>query len=394
MKNARIVFRRPLTERVKRTIQTCLLVPLAATILLGCTDECRSFNETTRKINRKTDGVVSNTADLKKKPKQDIMSEAVIDLINETHALSSPGLPDNVNITIVPEYCFKRSHTSNVGAYTVTDTDTTSTDDIGIYVPGQITVDSVRKVNHEISHLQRKGNDQEVFAQLNEFEQWLIGSVLLSRQGLVEKIPKDPVWELGYMRSFVDAVWRAKNGLAEYSEIYSTIPGLGSTGRVFIFLQLVELDGNVQALRDYIVSQKGNTIYTAVDTKIEGFIANPTFGYYDRGRSAAVAEVALQMAMMAVKEVTRRFGPDVAFDTFVTDTYPRSSLVSTETEHLFCSKIDETDKKQTEKKFCCVDIDETDWGNFPTFRKWIVAIDKETKQLLSTTNIPLDAPCE
>lgn len=380
-----------LFSSVGKVARRFLLAPLAATMLYGCADECKSFNETTIMINRKTDGVVSNTDDLKKKPEQGIMNAAVIDLINETEALSSPGLPFPTNITLVPEYCMTGGRAYAVPAVMAI------TSDVGIYVQRQITIDSVRTVAHEIGHVQQNGKD-EVFAMLNEFEQRLIGSVLLSRQGWAEKISEDPIFgEKGYwlVRFFVASIWNAKNGLADYSEISALDIYLKSN--IFIFLQLVELDGDIQALRDYITSQEAKgTTYIAVDVKIGEFIKNPTFGYYDRGKSAAVAEVKLQLMMLFVKEVARRFGPDDAFNTFLTDIYPRSALDLTDTDYPFCSKINNAkpDETQLDKRFCCISIDRNNWDDFPVFRKWIIAVDKTANEIRSKKEIALNAPCE
>lgn len=152
-----------------RKAKNSVVLPLiAGMVFYGCSD-CYTHNKTTMKLNRPVDGYVASMQTLEEELEGDQPSEAFIDLLNETHALSSGSMPHKAYATAVPASCLDghpewTTDTSFIGI------------DRGMYFPSlRFTMMQLSTVNHGLGHLQAQGQDNEAIAQLNETEQMLIG---------------------------------------------------------------------------------------------------------------------------------------------------------------------------------------------------------------------------
>ncbi len=115
------------------------------------------------------------------------MEEKLIDGVNETHVWASEGLPPDVTVTAVPDYC--ESPYRFAYAYT----DDSNGIDRGIYIKASSpwTLYRFNTLTHEIGHLQRYGLESgETIAELNSLEQRMHGYILF------ETPPETAQWSL------------------------------------------------------------------------------------------------------------------------------------------------------------------------------------------------------
>ncbi len=141
-------------------------IALSIAGLVGCGDDiCFSRNDSTVALNRPADGYIASWDELLVEPSEKVMTDAVIDFINETHARTSERLPTEVTVTKVPSDCVLESH----GYVRPPDPD--------IFVKYPIHFDLRRLVNHEVGHLQPHGRGNEIISTINLLEQELAGYV-------------------------------------------------------------------------------------------------------------------------------------------------------------------------------------------------------------------------
>jgi len=144
-------------------------------------DECMAENGTTMLLNNDVSDVVAPLELLEAEDPSAIISPALLDLVNASHALSTGGMPDHALVTQIPEYCFDEQETicgCDVWMYAIT-----SGEGRGIYVPSKLSLKDKVGLDHELGHLQPGGGDggREVMATLNSVEQFLTTFVVLAK---------------------------------------------------------------------------------------------------------------------------------------------------------------------------------------------------------------------
>ncbi|MFH0737557.1 MAG: hypothetical protein V1827_02590 [Candidatus Micrarchaeota archaeon] len=181
--------RRPgiFSSALKKLRGFALAVPLAASLSLGACakDPCYSHNETTQSLNRKTNGLSRMVPELEGSSWKIPLDPQLADFVNETHMLSTQGMPEGVTITKTDKSCSQKKGLQAT-AYARARSDFTH--DRGIYFPGGkviFPIDLMMLVSHELGHMQQDGaaDHSEVISTLNAEEQMLMGFVLLHGQG-------------------------------------------------------------------------------------------------------------------------------------------------------------------------------------------------------------------
>ena len=140
---------------------------------VACEDGCRAHNDTTVALNRETDGKIPTINDIAA-TFEGTISEPLADLVNEAHALSTGGMPEDVKVTITAESCFGEDY----AGYAVTN----DSSNRGVYMPESVFVGNLEILDHEIGHLQTNGAHNEAIPELNALEQRVIRRALSSSQ--------------------------------------------------------------------------------------------------------------------------------------------------------------------------------------------------------------------
>ncbi len=282
------------------------LLPLLCAPLLstGCNkvDKCFRYNDTTIKINRDTDGRVSKAAELNKALlHEDIMSGELIDFVNETHAVSSEGMPSDVRVTSVGNECnYKMAR-----AYAVM-----AGGDIGTYFIEEdlpLTLTSVSVLFHEIGHLQ--GNYLEIMSHTNEFEQNLMGFVVFSNH-------EDSLKEM-YKWAYILRYISMKGDLERISRIfdsdsfsYESISESESLkSYIFILNELQKTGGDFSALRTRVRELGIDGLESAMELSTRDFLERYSASYPG---SYPGIDLAFAVRMANTREILRRFGREAA----------------------------------------------------------------------------------
>jgi len=260
---------------------------------------CSSYNDSTVSLNRETDGKIARISELKKNPEGEIITEPIIDFVNETHALSTEGMPPDIMLTRVPAECFDEG----VAAYA-------SLDERGAYVPTQVVFSSMRCPDiqlwvlfHEIGHFQENGAGNEVIAQLNAVEQIIMGYAVFSNQ---TEHPHDIIgW----------AVSRNASLKLEFL-FHFPITDINSVNEhdradIFVARKLLEHNGDFRAVREEAgrLINEGRLL-DAVNEEVEGYYEE----YYSSGNPGfgVIATDNLELRKVFFRELERRFGKDTA----------------------------------------------------------------------------------
>ncbi len=277
-------------------------VPLLASLALGCEpDECVSHNDTTTPLNRPTDGRIAPLAEFSLPPQEGIISETAIDLVNESQALSTGGMPGDASLTVVPQWCMDDGR----AAYA---TRGSLVQDRGIYSPGPVVLMSRQEgyigasvLFHELGHLQRGGWGNEVIPELNRIEQLLMVHVLLHRN--------DPdsqkMWGV-LMRNLEDELYSPT--------LPSRIAGAGTVQKIAIFnlMELIRSDGDFRSVRERIIGlESRDTLLQEIDASVNSYASE--YGDPDPAKEATgISNLAVSLRMSFAREISRRFGTEAA----------------------------------------------------------------------------------
>lgn len=423
---------------IKKAGRVALTMPLLSSLVGGCgkpphAGECHSYNNTTVTINRETDGEIARIKEIEKKPEGAgiLLTEPLIDFINETHALSSEGLPEDVNVTQAPEQCFRGRYAAYVTyervhaeGSTVTTPGVNMVDaDKGIYIPEAMGLSNVETLNHEIGHLQpgggsaaghRLGCTWETIAEINKSEQILNGFVVFASQ--LEN-PSDIIkWAshanrfrfgLSQMPSALQAIDRAQlsdedlvraeeDSDFEIDIVFGTSLA-GNTHRcadVYFFQLLSEYGADFSRIRTEVIDTDANynTLHDILYRILGAFIRK--YAVVD----FPLADIDLTMKMAFLEELYGNFEGYIAGEffranSFVSSTHryeythgfegmncmaTRRRRLSDEIEHCWgedlCDTIGASHRREVvEAHFCCIDIERAEDGvSFQNFRKWVV----------------------
>ncbi|GEM_PF-5202492 len=288
-------------ERIRNAKNSLVLPLIAAIALNGCSD-CYTHNDTTTKLNRPVDGRVASMQTLEMEPEPGIERprEELIDLINETHALTSGGMPHDAYATAVPASCLSghpewTTNTSFLGMI-----------DRGMYFPSlRFTMKDVTTVNHGLGHLQHGGTEGEAIPQFNEVEQMLVGYQLFIDEA---HQPLDAVRWAAYANAYGlesairQAVQEIKGGndLNQYRRM-----------DMLIYSLVLEHDGDFGEVRRRIerLVENSDTEHEARQrlAQLRDWYAEVT----GQGGDAA-AEASLMAKKVSMREMQRVFGEETA----------------------------------------------------------------------------------
>lgn len=282
-----------------------LLVSAAFSLPLACNDkepkpECFSFNDTTISITREVNGRAPFFNELNKQDQTQIIGESALDLVNETHNLGTEPLPMDTNLTRVPRYCVDPGV-----AYSYFGEDYTR----GIYFAVDVEpLQAIENLNHEIGHLQPGGQNNEVVADLNEFEQKMMAYALFAaskEKDIIQWAYHNAEMDgfLGHLTTAVEKDWSViDDRLIPYTK-----------ADMFILIKLLDPSTNFRSLRDQIIAsqtQEGTLEYNL--EQAAGDFAhrfNPT--KYN-SKQAQRADVILSLVSAAARELDHRFGQEIA----------------------------------------------------------------------------------
>ena len=300
------------TKGKARNIVFAAALPLLAIASAGCESTgrqrsngnvegnvCSSYNDSTVSLNGETDGKTAKISELKKLPEDRVITEPLIDFVNETHALSTEGMPPDIMLTKVPAECFDEG----VAAYA-------SLDERGAYVPTQVVFSSMRCQDvqlwvlfHEIGHFQENGGGNEVIAQLNAVEQIIMGYVVFSNQ---TENPHDIIG------------WAVSRNAALKPEFLFHFPIMDvnsvnehDKADIFVARKLLEYNGDFREVRGEVgrLINEGR-LSEAVNEEVERYYEE----YYSSGNPGfgVIATDNLELRKTFFRELERRFGKDTA----------------------------------------------------------------------------------
>lgn len=273
--------RNPQSSRFRTIARDIAAAPLLAGIIaaIGCSEvnspnECRTYNETTVTLNRKTDGQSIDLRRLENIQFGSILTGYPIDFINEAHAIASEGLPSETKATQSPSYCLMSGPNGGQKSAYAQQSDADGAQR-GLYVPDNQSLSPItliNLVNHEIGHLQpgNPENGSEIMSQINEYEQKLAGFTLLMRQGA----------DSGQLVRW--SYHESRSGL--YHKLSRTLEsGRGQTGNepldaydlanMFIFMRLGVTGGNIPAIRAEFRERVANgTLEMELEAASESFL--------------------------------------------------------------------------------------------------------------------------
>lgn len=295
---------------------------------------CKSYNETTISLNRETDGRIATLVELEKPAAEgELISEAVIDFVNETHALSTEGMPNNALLTLVESSCMVNS-----AAYVFGES---RTSDLGIYIPHPINFNpyvstpcvDIILLDHELGHMQPYGGGHETITHVNELEQNLMGYVLFHNQG--DRDLDSIRWAFLY-RELATTLYRNPPSKSHEFDIYSR-------SRIFVAFKIIEFDGDMAAVRADIIRLVQNEM---LNSEIESCVSSYVSGL-PPGDSVAeanrVSRLQLQLQISLFNEVKRRFGNDAALSFFNAKSHVLNGLhevISMGLEGMNCANFD------------------------------------------------------
>ncbi|MCX6769029.1 MAG: hypothetical protein NTY83_04300 [Candidatus Micrarchaeota archaeon] len=287
-------------------------LPLLAAFSGGCKTECYSYNDTTITLNRPADGRTARMAELERIPASPLIDEPAIDLLNETHAISSAPMPPDAKATLIPKECVakgKNAYACSGGSY----------EDRGTYFDGPVFVrpfgsdvvaaaglkpDSWAELAHELGHL-LDGEGTEVLPQLNEYEQALMAHVVFSRQGFQQDSMR---W--GYIYPGLDfQAYRIPPSKRGTFNMYDRAD-------ILVAMKLLEHNGDFGAVRAGLMdAQSRGTLSREEQNAVDEYL----FGY----SGSTVAEETNNLADMSVRlkiatagYLARAYGLSEALDYF------------------------------------------------------------------------------
>lgn len=342
------------------SLRSLLWTPLVALLSVCSPDtvyisECVKHNQTTTPLNHVVDGTIARITELEALPENGIISPALIDLVNETHALAVEGMPPDVRMTLTPEDCFLRDDEA-IAAYAVPEAINHS--DRGIYFPRPITVVDFFHVSHEIGHLQAGGNNNEVMGTLNDLEQRLMGYVVFANQ---HDHPQDIIKWGSYAFFKFFSMLPSPNSLPE-----EVILEKHEKAKVYVLRALAEENGDFEQVRAKVMLlQQEGQLDAAVDEAVETF--------RQQGRPAS--DYFLNTSILSYLRLYQYFGNDVAQTYFQANernngnglTYGleglNCALASFYTTSLpkiaipVCNAIEAPDHRYLTVDLCCFDLD-------------------------------------
>src|SRR3989338_3916010 len=153
------------------------LLPITVA-LFSCQEEkppeCFSFNETTISLQSASEGKIPSYELVGEWPSDQILAGPAINFVNQTHQLGTQPLPKNLHVTRVPHYCG--------GDFTVAYAYTGDEWTQGIYFTAEFDpLRAIEVLSHEIGHFQPGGQNNEVMAELNMYEQRLMAYALFAK---------------------------------------------------------------------------------------------------------------------------------------------------------------------------------------------------------------------
>lgn len=382
---------RRLKKAGRKIASFAAMLPLvSAPFVSGCekTDECYKHNKTTIPIKRETDGKTAKVKDMAESRLDDgsFMRDEILDFINETHAISTEGIPPETGITRQPMRC--RSIQSH--AYAVVSGGDRGVYFVDSYLP--ITMDTFSVVNHEIGHLQ--GDYFEVMPFINEHEQSLMGFVVFSAQDPI--LSESKKWaQLLRFRAMGGSIERIARVFELDDLSYETLSGLkNAKEKIFIFNELKKNGGDLGALRKKIRELGKQGLSEVFEKNIRDFLE-----LYSNHEDPAT-DLILSMRIADFMEVFRRFGADAAMDYFDShsafpySTYPIGKRIVSEglegmncinvtgpslafqnkdsqrCSTLECMKMGATMSGNVEDEFHCVSAEVS--GDSVDFKRWRV----------------------
>lgn len=273
---------------------------LSAGLLLGCSPaspiKCNEHNETTIDINQFTDGIASLVPE-EEKPRNGIIADELIDLANETHALSTERMPLEMTLTKVPDYCFEFEE--NVGAYGLVDP---TFGELGIYVPGHI---SLRLLNHELGHFQTAGINNEAIPKVNEYEQKMLGYTVF--QGTTD---------------FIEWAFRSQSFLQDLAEVtergFNRNIGKHKAAALFALEELVRTSGDYEAIRNRIQDLAARE---TLEPEIASAVKRTAKKYPFETVAEREKEMTFVYRMASLRELERRFGFETALEYWKSNSY-------------------------------------------------------------------------
>jgi len=291
--------------KTARNVAFATALPLLALASAGCestgrqeeANVCSSYNDSTVSLNRETDGKIARITELKKAPEGEVITESLIDFINETHALSTEGMPGELMLTQIPEYCMPENAAAYVVPY-----------ERGAYVPAPVVFSSMKctdvqlwVLNHEIGHFQETGMTNEVIAQLNAVEQIIMGYVVFSKQ------TEHPYDIMGWASTHSPII--KLETLYAYSIMDEMT--LHAKANLFVARRLVALNGDFRALREEVnLLDSSGILSSTIDREVEDYR-----DYYYSIEHPPYAEIInnnLELRKVFFMEIERRFGTDTA----------------------------------------------------------------------------------
>src|SRR3989338_11112773 len=371
---------------------------LAAVVLAACTEfpvKCRTYNPSTVSLNQSADGITARLEDLQTAPTEGIISEALIDFMNETQALSSEGLPQGTNITLVDNECLEAEQDlvgHPVVAYAVTSNDTGW--QRGIYVPDVLSLTNYnfRLLAHEIGHLQSAGSGyDEVIPELNSVEQVLNSYAVLSSQP--DHYPDHINWARDFVRTVPGSFLTEQlDRNLDRADLHTYMKA-----DIFVFMKLFERNGDFnQARQEIIALIDSDDLEMAVEEEVQRFEDEYALDLYQGSIAARRAEVSLFADLYFFRALEQRFGRDVAMAYFSSSslfpyhdktpmvglldlncrvTREESGLPGKEKEKCStqdpkCSSLKAEYRIPRRATFCCWELIENPAG--PAFSKWLI----------------------
>lgn len=311
------LFRRTIRKigNASRALAFAGALPLLAAVSAGCEkDDCYSYNETTIEINRPTDGRTASPQELERPPSSPLIDEPVIDFVNETHAISSAGMPDSTMITLVPKEC------SGAGAYAcsgdpfsdrgayfmepIFPTAEAVLEALNITDAMQMSATKLTTIQilfHEIGHLQPGGMGNEVISELNQYEQVLMGNVVFLKQGM------DPArWHSNYPGLSTTLFYLIPS---HFASVNPENPHYSQYDRADIFqaLALISADGDYAEVRR---RAGGSGIDSEIRTMVEAYLSRVSGS--TQNETNITADIALKLEMALIRGLNRKFGPEIA----------------------------------------------------------------------------------
>lgn len=373
--------------RTARSVAFAAALPITAALMGGCDYmDCQTYNKTTIELNRETDGKVEKVEKLAEWPANGYIDEALIDFVNETHALSTAGMPSNLKVTWVDENC-------NGGCSGYAIAESAVDGERGVYLKSPVVFETICILNHEIGHLQPGGRENEVMAQINALEQNVIGYVLMATQE--SEGPLMTAETVFYSYKNENSFGNILTGTRELIESGDlTATNKYDVVDIYIAMRLVELDGNFEALREEVraLEREGR-----LNSEVDEYNSRFAEKYGDYEGMFPIADFEMEFKAALFEELDRRFGGEISRNyleaeskfTFTEDwdyiminglesmecwaTYEDEILSEKECEDTLCEAFGATNKDKVRAHFCCYQPTESEDGEVEIERLSVIA---------------------